>query len=1732
MVTAFEKTLMYVTIVVSFVSSLSFVLFQPTKLPLIMYSSQGVWFVVPLGFWVGYVCFLHILFSFVVGMWVSIQGPRPRLSILTDFVLTPSPQLLESPVTLDSYFPLEHSDYHSNRRTSMLSFDYQSSAPSSYERMSDDQFFDQADVSEFIVYSTAFESFEKFLPSLDGWVRLVDSNSGESISLSQRKFDRHWYRYGASMSFDDGYVFQYQDQSFTTSLPCLDDFQAAFQAIKSQIGMSDSVGKSVEKLVLWLNAMYQQTTVAGMLSVTALYVSSVYSKSSVTLLIECAEAIFGTTGFVNQASTDPVTMLRVVLETWKDANNSELGPKIKKLITYMICCGMTDSIGVKVDRSSYDEFYKESGMSKLWGPDIVVQSLETALLVWDKGWEFWATQDIKSVFMSGSAAVKCDQEHAVICAAVTNYIDGTLPKIGMSEPEFDLRLETLLSQTKSFHSRARGPERHVFVRRLSQLEKIVADLASYRRESTLRVAPFAVKLFGPTAQGKTVIADLLSASALKALGYDNVNGKSLVVSVNADDKYQSEIQTKHVVVRFDDMANTKADKQQGNPAQLLIDSINNEVKNVLKADLGEKGKVFWNCKAVIVTTNVEDLDAGFFSNEPAAVMRRLNLHITMTLKPEFAKPTQGSELGTLNPAAFGGEVIRDAWNFDVKTFTCIQGRGGGHFNEFVKYQFMGTDAPVPCQAISLHQLTQMYMGLLREHVISQENFIRASSDIYTTPMCEHDTFASLCPLCAVLEPNLEPPMENQSCTASVKGFFLRCFAYVWVYAQIPLWQWISKFFTAPQHFAIGYVRPVVLTSTAIVCATTLTFIPLYVSAWLFNIGAYVSVPVGVIASCATVSTAVLEVRRHCANMLDCMSLQSVRQASVDLWRNKYTKIVAACGVVVACVKLVSWWRTYKGLATSSYAPNGSYQSVPIVEDELPVDNPWATKQPVHTPQRAAESIKTMTLEQATSVISRQMGHAVFKNAKQQTTCAITMVRTNVMLVPYHVSKLSAGCPTTVSVKFTSTGNAGGSFSAQIDSSVFFRIGQSDLALLYVGAGGSRSDLFEFFPVNPVQTKLVVTEVFRSIEGEILTERYPVWYRQWQSAQSGYAEDFHGLCYHRKSTTFMGLCGAVQLSNRFSPEIVGVHVKGCTDSKEGVSCSVSRTEVLAAYNAMVLVSSIPTSVDFSDTRLFIPNSFGINVLDTVHPRSPTLWLPNDATVVSFGAHDGKRRKPTSRVLITDMSPLLEKHCGQSRKHGPSSHIGTRKIWYDNLLPMTEPRRLPPGFVEQAYQARRAHIFGFLDSRPDLYDTIVPLDLATALSGMDGVNGIDRMVQNTSMGFPWCGPKSDYFFPIDPTPTCTAPLDIPEDMQHTLAECEDILASGKRIGAIFYGCPKDEPTKIDKEKVRIFAACPWYLSILVRKYFLPISCLYLRFPEVFGTAVGINAYGPAWERLVKRTFKHGSQRGIFGDYAKFDKEVSYQVAILPWLLWIEIAMRAGYTSRQLDIMRSIAEEVCRPIYEWNGELLSTDGSTPSGHNMTVFTNSEINFVYMLVTWFALGESEGLSNLPNFFTHVSMTTYGDDNAMTVSPDVSWFNHVSVSQYLASYNISYTTADKTVPTEPYSDVSEFSFLKRAARHDAELDQIMAPLEIGSIFKSLHCWKKGCPMTKEEYMAEAVDSAMVEFFQHGREVYNQYRGQLLKVVFDAELGDWLPNKGLLTYDQQMTVWLTKYRPVLPDPRA
>lgn len=383
---------------------------------------------------------------------------------------------------------------------------------------------------------------------------------------------------------------------------------------------------------------------------------------------------------------------------------------------------------------------------------------------------------------------------------------------------------------------------------------------------------------------------------------------------------------------------------------------------------------------------------------------------------------------------------------------------------------------------------------------------------------------------------------------------------------------------------------------------------------------------------------------------------------------------------------------------------------------------------------------------------------------------------------------------------------------------------------------------------------------------------------------------------------------------------------------------------------------------------------------------------------------------------------------------------------------------------------------------------PLTFEQACEGIPGESFFRGVKRSKSPGYPWNvrGHKNKKKFfgkegPFDfSSPECAA---LREEVEKILAAA----ARGERLMHVFTDFLKDEVRAIEKVvagKTRLISGAPLAYVIAFRMHFLPWMVAVQRHGLTSGVAVGINPYKD-WCYLARRLRSKGP-RCFAGDYKAFDAcakpqvqdEILHQVqewyslggggasSVIRTVLWQEVSF-----SRHLS-----GEGNPRyGVYQWMGSL-------PSGHPATSIINSFYNLILFVLSW---EKCAGIHLTHRFWDYVYVCTYGDDNVVNVSPEVTHlFNQNTVADSMRSFGQTYTREDKLFGAQSdFRTLDQISFLKRTFREEDGM--CLAPKDLQSTLYTPY-WLSNRNLA-DVIVHDTVEETFLELSLHSPEIWDQW---------------------------------------------
>jgi len=259
-----------------------------------------------------------------------------------------------------------------------------------------------------------------------------------------------------------------------------------------------------------------------------------------------------------------------------------------------------------------------------------------------------------------------------------------------------------------------------------------------------------------------------------------------------------------------------------------------------------------------------------------------------------------------------------------------------------------------------------------------------------------------------------------------------------------------------------------------------------------------------------------------------------------------------------------------------------------------------------------------------------------------------------------------------------------------------------------------------------------------------------------------------------------------------------------------------------------------------------------------------------------------------------------------------------------------------------------------------------------------------------------------------------------------------------------------------------------------------------------AVGLDPNSYEWQTLANKLTCKGPK--VFdGDFAQYDGTLCAKIL---WKVldiindWYDDGPtnRLSRTTLWADIVHSV--HACRgTLYQWTHSI-------PSGCPITAIVNSIYNSLSMRVVFLEMCPNR---TIHDFEAHVSMNSYGDDNVVNISDEISEeFNQIVAAEGYSRIGMTYTDADKESELRPYKTLSEISFLKRFWVKDKYLNFYGAPATLASRLDILN-WSREDNMT-DSYENEmmTVTSVAYELAYIGEEAFNFWTPLIAKAYLQA----------------------------------
>lgn len=1254
-----------------------------------------------------------------------------------------------------------------------------------------------------------------------------------------------------------------------------------------------------------------------------------------------------------------------------------------------------------------------------------------------------------------------------------------------------------------FMAKINSYEAIALMRKQSQIEEYLSELVRVMLCGELRHAPFGMLIYGGSSVGKSTLTSILTTVSIVAQGGDP--DPSLRKVTNANDEFFSNYVYGTEAIILDDMCNTKLEFTKRSPLEKIIEYINNVPAYPVMADLSSKGKIPLRPKVVVATTNVADLDAGSYSNEPVSIMRRFNVCITVIVKKEFAlnpevKRAQDRMIckdrvskfvvmmqecfkdGTLyNGKSVVEEdwLIPDIWDLELTTI--------------VSESSMVTNAKAAIKHVpilnakggavfSVKEAQEVIYRMSIEHK-EQQNMV--VTNIKSIPEFLADKFCS--------KSNVDPHMD----------------AHVWNDADD---EWAStiemnrKFRIPGLEFLASYFNNPVIADKR----------------WWYSSVGCGSVCMGLGFSFPMLATTSIACMWVGSRVYNAWFESKYKKYAIESYRpmiHLATTTLAYGAVFGYFVKTL--WPTLRDKVKAATSPQSMLH--PDTFEELKHNatrvNAWAI-----TPLQeiSTSAPKTTTADQLLSVCERNL--VVVKCAGRFMNGFFLCQ--NILVIPTHfVNKILASDDNVVSLISSPIFKDGMAQNCHTQKFRFstksvLAVPNTDFSLYYVHNAMPRKDVRAHLPVVPIEREIPARMAVRDVNANVLHYSARLIPGMQDTGKEG--ARFQGFAYKLlDGVTFPGMCMGVWISDTSPTCISGFHLGGVSNTPTGASGILQSHVVENLIEILVSrCTSFVMPASSGHINLEFANSFdGVTeqYLDPqISDKHPVNFLPPESNILAYGTMGGTHKYHT-RVVYRPLGLKFLKRHGIPLQHGaPNMNKPPKWYHFSKNIAQFSTEGMGPS-VEALEWATNDYVLPILAQLRKLgfgsEEFVRPLTNLENVNGVPGVRFLDALKSDTSVGYPLKGKTSEYLIGQIGSKDFINPAFWDE-----VARMETEYLAGRRCYPVFQAHLKDEPVKLGKDKVRVFFGNGTPFKLIIRKYWLPIVRLLSEHSLLSECAIGINCHGVEWQEFVDFVEQHGQDRCVAGDYEGYDQKEFLNVTQASYAVYLEIAKLVGYSADMCKIMESMIADLSMFTVLYFGALLQMPRGNASGQNLTAYVNSTANSLNSRCAYYDLAPRKPP---PPFRKMVAMMTYGDDDIGTVSRSCDWYTAPGKSKILAGYGINYTPPDKKGEHSVFYHSREVDFLKRRTVYIPELNRCLGALDEASVIKSISCGIPTPHLSNEELFGQVLDGALTEMFAHGRWGYESFQ-EKIKVFVEEEGLQRFVKSHEVSFDERVQAWLSR----------
>lgn len=519
------------------------------------------------------------------------------------------------------------------------------------------------------------------------------------------------------------------DSQAGSYMPGVSDALTAFKVLAASKGLNipRKVAKVTEGLISLYFSLREANSKTQFASILVLYLNGMCDDGVMMSLSDYIQSILG---LESQSSENPswIEDIKDLQNNWQRSINGEGFALISKTLSLCLALGMCSVSNFNFTVGGIKMFSVAAHTKHCTALDLVDAVFSTVTYFIEGGYQCFSQGSLKPLLFGGFNLESFELAHAKCLEWNELVRAGNLERcVGKTENDFEKLISDTIETSRDLIRTSKGPvEKNILTRKMEILVTMRANFRQTRVQGGLRVAPYALGLYGTTGVGKSTLTNLLMDIILTNNGYDA--SPERIVTLNDNDKFMSNYRSYVNGVIIDDLGNTKADFVEKAPTARIIEIVNNvkAYANVAEADI--KGKVSIEPYVTIITTNVKGYCASTYSNEPASIARRANVTVTVRVREEYARDNQlcPEKIRELHPN--GVPRVPDFWLVDIQRAYPIKNNTKGRADTIGWKTVMFEDRPMT--NVSIFDLIRCCTADSNMHFVNQRSLVENANNLH------------------------------------------------------------------------------------------------------------------------------------------------------------------------------------------------------------------------------------------------------------------------------------------------------------------------------------------------------------------------------------------------------------------------------------------------------------------------------------------------------------------------------------------------------------------------------------------------------------------------------------------------------------------------------------------------------------------------------------------------------------------------------------------------------------------------------------------------------------------------------------------------------------------------------------------------------------------------------------------------------------------------------------------